>query len=233
MQDRTTQAGQAAPARRRRLTAAQRRESILGAATEVFAAAGYRAAKMSDVAARVGVSEPVVFQNFGTKDALFAAVLDRLASGIHAELEDVAGHHSPAAALLAHILNPATERSHHAPGSPYALFAEAAVLVADPASGEPARRTARVITSHLADLVRSAQAEGGIRAGIDPEAAAWLLLSVLSARPLRAAAMPRPSRLESAVAALALAALAPTPPRPSPKPPAPGRTGSTAPYQQK
>lgn len=186
MRDRTTPAGQAAPARRRRLTAAQRRESILSAATEVFAAAGYRAAKMSDVAAKVGVSEPVVFQNFGTKDALFAAVLDRLASGIHAELEDVAGHHSPAAALLAHILNPASDRSHHAPGSHHALFAEAAALVADPASGEPARRTARVIASHLADLVRSGQAEGGIRADIDPEAAAWLLLSVLSARPLRA-----------------------------------------------
>jgi AcrR family transcriptional regulator len=214
VQDRTAQAGQAAPARRRRLTAAQRRESILSAATQVFAAAGYRAARMSDVAARVGVSEPVIFQNFGTKDALFTAVLDRLASGIHAELEDVAGHHSPADALLAHILNTATDRSHHAPGSPYALFAEAAVLVADPAAGEPARRTARVIASHLADLIRSGQAGGGIRAGIDPEAAAWLLLSVLSARPLRAAAMPRPSRLEPAVAALALAALGPTPPRP-------------------
>jgi hypothetical protein len=48
----------------------------------------------------------------------------------------------------------------------------------------------------------------GIRADIDPEAAAWLLLSVLSSRPLRAAAMPRPSSLEPAVAALALAALA-------------------------
>jgi AcrR family transcriptional regulator len=222
MQDRTTQAGQGAPARRRRLTAAQRRESILSAATEVFAAAGYRAAKMSDVAAKVGVSEPVVFQNFGTKDALFAAVLDRLASGIHAELEDVAGHHSPAAALLAHILNPASDRSHH-------LFAEAAVLVTDPASGEPARRTARVVASHLADLVRSGQAEGGIRAGIDPEAAAWLLLSVLSSRPLRAAAMPRPSSLEPAVAALALAALAPAPPRPLPETPAPDRSSRTPP----
>jgi len=98
------------------------------------------------------------------------------------------------------------------------------VLVADPASGEPARRTARVVASHLADLVRSGQAEGGIRAGIDPEAAAWLLLPVLSARPLRAAAMPRPSSLEPAVAALA-----PAPPRPSPETLAPDRGGRTPP----
>ena len=68
-----------APARRTRLTAAKRRESILNAAVEVFSAAGYRAGKVSDVAVLVGVSEPVIFQNFGSKAALFAAVVDRVA----------------------------------------------------------------------------------------------------------------------------------------------------------
>jgi AcrR family transcriptional regulator len=207
-----TKAGQAAPARRRRLTAAQRRESIMDASTEVFASVGYHAAKMSDVAAKVGVSEPVIFQNFGSKAALFAAVLDRLASGIHAELHGLADDHGPAAVLLAHILGPAQGRSQHGPGSHCALFAEAAALVADPSAGEPARHAARVLARHLADLVRSGQAEGGIRADADPEAAAWLLLSVLSARPLRAAAMPSRGQVEPAVAALALAALT----RPSP-----------------
>ena len=79
-----------APPRRTRLTAEQRRESILNAATEVFAAAGYRAAKVSDVAARIGVSEPVIFQNFGSKEALYAAVLDRAAHGIRGELQALA-----------------------------------------------------------------------------------------------------------------------------------------------
>ena len=52
-----------------------------------------------------------------------------------------------------------------------------------------------------------AQADGDANPDTDPEAAAWLLLSVLSARRIRAAAMP-PS-LEPAVTALALRALAP------------------------
>ena len=56
-----------------RLPAADRRETILLAATDVFAQAGYRAAKVCDVAARIGVTEPVIFQNFGSKAALFAA----------------------------------------------------------------------------------------------------------------------------------------------------------------
>src|SRR5215471_14679276 len=79
------------PPKRTRLPAGERRESILRAATTVFAQAGYRAAKVSDVAARVGVTEPVIFQNFGSKAALYAAVLDRVAGRIRNELQDLAG----------------------------------------------------------------------------------------------------------------------------------------------
>src|SRR4051794_41498758 len=74
--DETEATGTTGPPRRTRLNAAQRRESILAAAVEVFSAAGYRAGKVSDVAALVGVSEPVIFQNFGSNAALFAAVGD-------------------------------------------------------------------------------------------------------------------------------------------------------------
>src|SRR5215470_17106139 len=102
-----------APARRARLPAEQRRESILDAATEVFAAAGYRAGKVSDVAARVGVTEPVIFQNFGSKAALYAAVLDRVAGRIRAELQDLARQYGSASDLLAHVL---TENAHGRPG---------------------------------------------------------------------------------------------------------------------
>jgi AcrR family transcriptional regulator len=198
-----------APPRRTRLTAEQRRKSILNAATEVFAAAGYRAAKVSDVAARIGVSEPVIFQNFGSKEALYAAVLDRAAHEIQAELHALAGQHGSAADLLAHVLSP--RRGPHGPGAhgPEALFADAATLLADPGLTEPARSAARGLAGHLADLVRRGQADGSIRAGADPEAAAWMLLSVLSARHWRAAVMPGPARLEDDVTDLALRALIP------------------------
>jgi AcrR family transcriptional regulator len=195
----------AAPTRRRRLTAAQRRESILTAATEVFAAAGYGAAKMSDVAARLGVSEPVIFHNFGSKAALFAAVLDRLASDVHAELHT--GQHGRAAALLAHILGPPEPWHAHGPRSPRALFAHAVTLTAEPGHPEPSRRTARALAGHLATLIRRGQSEGDLRRDIDPGAAAWLLLSMLATRPLRAATMPHPRRHEPAIAALTLATL--------------------------
>jgi len=198
-----------APARRTRLTAEQRRESILDAATEVFAAAGYRAAKVSDVAARVGVTEPVIFQNFGSKAALYAAVLDRVAGRIRTEMQDLAGQHGSASDLLAHVLSPTTGHPPHGPESPGAIFADAAALTADPSLAEPAGAAARTLAAHLADLLRRGQADGDIRADLDSEAAAWLLLSVLSARPWRAAVMPDPDHREGSVAGLALQALLP------------------------
>lgn len=199
--------------RRTRLTAEQRRESILTAAAEVFAASGYRAGKVSEVAARLGVSEPVIFQNFGSKAALFAAVLDRVAGEVRADLQALVEQYGSVSALLAHVLSSSHVQRLHVPGSHGMLFADAVTLAAEPGRTDVAGRAARTIAGHLADLLHHGQADGDIRADMDPEAAAWLLLSVLSTRPFRAAAMPDPDRLEDGVAALALQPLvAPAPP---------------------
>lgn len=215
--------GKADPPRRTRLTAEQRRESILAAATDLFATAGYRSVKVSEVAARVGVSEPVVFQNFGSKAALYAAVLDRVTEQFRGALPSLIGRHGSALNLLTHLFSLASgaaphqapsdghRRGHdaHAGRSHGMLLADAASLVAapvlaDPALAEPAVRAARALAGHVADLLRRGQADGDVRPGIDPDAAAWLLLSILSARAFRSAAMPDDGNLEAAVASLAL-----------------------------
>jgi AcrR family transcriptional regulator len=213
---------------RTRLNAAQRRESILAAAVEVFSAAGYRAGKVSDVAALVGVSEPVIFQNFGSKAALFAAVVDRVADDVRAELEQLAGQPGSAARLLAHALEPGHLHGHlheapeagrpaHGFGSHGVLFSDAFALIGEPELTEAARRAARTIADHLADLIRRGQADGDIRADTDPEPTAWLLLSVLSTRAFRTAVTPGQDRVEAGVTALALRLLAPVPDRSQPR----------------
>jgi len=154
----------AAPTRAR-LRGPERRETILRAAAEVFGQAGYRAGKVSDVAARVGVTEPVIFQNFGSKAALFAAVLERAAADVQASLDEVAAGFGSASGLLAHVLTgPGHERPGQAPADPAAqpagpghpgggygvLFADAATLAAEPELSEPARTAVRAIAAHSA-----------------------------------------------------------------------------------
>jgi AcrR family transcriptional regulator len=65
-----------------RLTAAERRESILDAAVEEFAAHGYDDATTAGIAARAGISQPYVFRFFATKRELYIAVIDRSVSRI-------------------------------------------------------------------------------------------------------------------------------------------------------
>jgi AcrR family transcriptional regulator len=64
------------PRPRRRLSAGERRERILAAATGLFAARGYADAPIDTIARAAGVSPPVVYDHFASKLALYGAVLD-------------------------------------------------------------------------------------------------------------------------------------------------------------
>lgn len=62
---------------RRRLPAAERREVIELAATEVFAEHGYARASIDEIARRSGVSAPVVYDHFESKAHLHARLIER------------------------------------------------------------------------------------------------------------------------------------------------------------
>jgi AcrR family transcriptional regulator len=53
------------------------RERILDAAERLFAERGFEGATLRDVAARVGVRNPSLYNHFDSKEALYAAVLER------------------------------------------------------------------------------------------------------------------------------------------------------------
>ena len=59
------------------MPADERRELILAAARTQFAAGGLHGASTKVIAGEAGISEPYLFQLYGTKKELFLAVLDR------------------------------------------------------------------------------------------------------------------------------------------------------------
>ncbi|MCE0767776.1 TetR/AcrR family transcriptional regulator [Pseudonocardia kujensis] len=63
------------PARGTRLSRSARRAQLLVAARDVFAAQGYHAAAMDDIAEKAGVSKPVLYQHFPGKLELYRALL--------------------------------------------------------------------------------------------------------------------------------------------------------------
>ncbi len=66
------------------------REVILRAAEECFAANGFAGARVADVARRAGVPRPLVVYHFGTKEALWEAVVERVFGSLREDFERAA-----------------------------------------------------------------------------------------------------------------------------------------------
>lgn len=69
-----------------RMPRAQRRNQLLELATRVFTEKGYQATSMDDIAAAAGVTKPVLYQHFSSKQSLYIEVLDIIAESM---LEEV------------------------------------------------------------------------------------------------------------------------------------------------
>ncbi|AOR30040.1 hypothetical protein BFF78_02210 [Streptomyces fodineus] len=194
---------------RTRLSATQRRSSILAAATEVFSETGYQRGKISDIAHKVGVTEPVVFQNLGSKSALYRAVLDHATDAVSALLHQAADTGRPVPDVLAVFLDPAHMDRFHRPGSHGFLFAGASALAHDPDLGQPLRQVHQHLADTLADLLRRGQTAGDVRDDIDPHTAAWWLISLLAGRSFRTAVVPDHDTVEAQPTRMALRSLRP------------------------
>ena len=65
-----------------RLPRAEREQQLLEAARALFAARGYGAVTMDDVAAAVGVTKPLLYTYFGNKERLFLACMEPAAQAL-------------------------------------------------------------------------------------------------------------------------------------------------------
>lgn len=66
---------------------AEREGQIVAAAVTEFAEVGYAGASMIDIARRAGISKPLVYQYFGSKDGLFLTCLHEVAGGLLTRLD--------------------------------------------------------------------------------------------------------------------------------------------------
>jgi AcrR family transcriptional regulator len=85
------------PTARRRLAPEVRRRQVLDAAIAVFSEEGLHGASMDAIAARAGVSKPLVYAHGGTKDELFAACLAREAERLVTAMAAAVGSGDPTA----------------------------------------------------------------------------------------------------------------------------------------
>ncbi len=65
------------------MTSTERREQLLLISRELFAERGFEGASVEEIAARAGVSKPVVYEHFGGKEGAYAVVVDREVRMLH------------------------------------------------------------------------------------------------------------------------------------------------------
>jgi AcrR family transcriptional regulator len=86
---------------RRRLPRDERSKQLLETAEAVFSERGVHATSMEEIADRAGVTKPVLYDHYGSKDRLVAAVVERAGSVLAAAVLDaVTAAVSPEVALV-------------------------------------------------------------------------------------------------------------------------------------
>jgi AcrR family transcriptional regulator len=59
------------------MTGKQRREQLVDVGRSLFAERGFEGTSVEEIAAKAGVSKPLVYEHFGGKEGLYAVVVDR------------------------------------------------------------------------------------------------------------------------------------------------------------
>jgi AcrR family transcriptional regulator len=144
--------------RRWRQDPAGRRAAVLAVATRVFAARGYRRARVEDIAREAGVAEGTVYHLFDSKQGLLAAVGDAYGAGLvqaafgAGAVEVVPG--APVVAMVERIFRYVGES-----GGPLVAF----LLGNDPEEGGPAQAANRErMLAAIEDGLRRAMRAGRV-----------------------------------------------------------------------
>lgn len=78
-------------ARRRKVPRVDRERQMLRVAARVFGRRGYHAASMDEIAHDCGVTKPMLYAYFGSKDGLYLATVDRMGAAVVAAVEHLLG----------------------------------------------------------------------------------------------------------------------------------------------
>ena len=161
---------------RKRMPAGERENVLIEKAIEVLANSNYRSATTARIASEAGVSEPVIYQHFGSKKDLFLAVLERIRTDIlegwSRATNDVKNPKTALRILGAyHYMfikeNKAAEK----------ILFQAISEVDDAEIRASLKEHFAAFAGFMSDIVRQGKEMGVIDPGLDDTMAGWVILS--------------------------------------------------------
>jgi AcrR family transcriptional regulator len=173
------------PPARSRMTASQRRSTILRAARGEFARIGYHGASTARIAAASSCSEPMLYKHFAGKLALFCATLEEVSTIVEEDYESLIDAPGDMLENCRAFLG----RAMHDPSYVEMMkLRKLAVTLAG--ETQVAALLLGITERHLARVGRAverARADGCVRRDVDPEYVAWMWSSIMQAATFRSA----------------------------------------------
>jgi AcrR family transcriptional regulator len=167
-------------ATRPRMTSEERRLYVVGAACRVFARSSYSGATTAEIARESGVTEPVIYRHFASKRDLYLACLDAAWFRVRQLWEDVlAGEPDPGLQLGA-MGRAYVQLQRH---GDKIMLSDLWIQALNEAGEDPKirrylRDQVREVHDFVAERIRGSQRAGGIVKERDPDAEAWIFISL-------------------------------------------------------
>jgi AcrR family transcriptional regulator len=163
---------------RLRLAATDRRAAIVEAALGVFSERTYGRATTAEIARAAGVTEPILYRHFSSKRALFLECVDEVWRRLREAVEEeIATEPDPTGWVLAVPRAIASLRRRRL--APTQLWLHAlSEATHDEVIRRHFRRHLREVHDYVAEVLRRAQAAGGVRESRDVEAEAWIGIGI-------------------------------------------------------
>ena len=158
------------------MTAAEdKRRQILDAAVRVFAAQGYEASRVGDVAREAGVAYGLVYHYYGSKDAVLEAVFREAWGRLLAAVAVAEETGADAAEQLGLVVKIVLRAWRDDPDLVRLLVRE---ITRNPQIQDELDEIGQGFAA-LQRIVERGQSEGAFRAGLDARLAAWMLYGAL------------------------------------------------------
>lgn len=148
---------------KQRLSGPERRVQLMAAGRKVFANHGYEATTIEEIAREAGVTKPVIYEHFGSKEGIHAAVvaceMDHLVSVVSASIAEGTPRERFETAVLAYLTYVATEPDGFA------------VLTRDSSNAHSRRGLTRVIddlAGRVGDVFAAEFKQAGFNAKVAP-----------------------------------------------------------------
>lgn len=172
------------PKKRTRMSAEERRAVILTNACHAFSRLGFRSATTAQIARESGISEPILYEHFGSKRDLYVACVSATWHNMRDRWDAaIANEIDPSRWTLAIAAGFEEVASASPEDGPIDIVTDLwARAIVEPTTDDALRDFlsdhVRELHGYVAGVYIKAQQMGGIRSDCDPDSEAWILIAI-------------------------------------------------------